>query len=573
MSRRALLAVLLALSAILYFVDLGGTSIWDANEAFYVETPREMIEAHDFVNPSFNYEPRFNKPVLSYWVVAAFYGALGVSVGVQRLPIALGALVLVACAFRLARAAAPGGHGSGAAALWAAAGLAASPRLLMFARRIFIDVWISAFMGLTLLCFALSERHPAHRRKYLLLMYVAVGLGTLTKGPEAILLPGLVFAVYLIVHGELRRVTQMRLPAGALIVAAIVVPWYALLYHQHGWTYIRAFFVGENLERYTTGAGFQQSRGVLFYLPVVFSDAFPWSFFLIAAAVVWWAGRRTRRDPHGARRIQTLLWIWIVAIVGFFSLSASKQDLYVLPIVPAVAALGGMAIASGLGAWAPRSTRPAAFAGSGDPASRAPGWVRWTASAIAIALVACGGAILYLFQAAGRVYALEGALAIGIAGVAGGVLSLAFAIGRRPAASLLAVLGTLAALNWTFVVRVLPDFERYKPVPELSDAILSRATSGATVAEYQVALPSFVYYLRRHVDMYQDEPSLARLLESGGPAYVVLTASAYDAIRPHVAARTCVLDRQATFDVKLIHVLRRQPPPELLLISNACGGG
>ena len=48
-----------------------------------------MIERGDFVSPTFNYQPRLNKPVLSYWIVAGFYKALGVSVGVQRIPIAL----------------------------------------------------------------------------------------------------------------------------------------------------------------------------------------------------------------------------------------------------------------------------------------------------------------------------------------------------------------------------------------------------------------------------------------------------------------------------------------------------
>ena len=59
-----------------------------------------------------------------------------------------------------------------------------SPRLLMFARRIFIDIYISMFMALTLLFFALSERYPARRRLFLVLMYVCVGLGVLTKGPD-----------------------------------------------------------------------------------------------------------------------------------------------------------------------------------------------------------------------------------------------------------------------------------------------------------------------------------------------------------------------------------------------------
>src|SRR3954469_10420038 len=100
-----MLLALLLLSAAVYFVALGNSAIWDANEAFYVETPREMLEARDLVNPTFNYEPRFNKPVLSYWIVATLYKAFGVSVGVQRFGIAVGAIVLIACAYMLARTA------------------------------------------------------------------------------------------------------------------------------------------------------------------------------------------------------------------------------------------------------------------------------------------------------------------------------------------------------------------------------------------------------------------------------------------------------------------------------------
>ena len=90
----------------------------------------------------------------------------------------------------------------------------------MFGRRIFIDIWITAFMSLTLVFFALSERYPERRRLFLVLMYVAVGLGVLTKGPVAIALPALAFPLYLLVQRELRRVGEMMIPLGALIVAA-----------------------------------------------------------------------------------------------------------------------------------------------------------------------------------------------------------------------------------------------------------------------------------------------------------------------------------------------------------------
>lgn len=540
MPRLAALPLLLALALGVYFVTLGAVSIWDANEAFYVETPREMLEAHDLINPSFNYLPRFNKPVLSYWIVAAFYKAFGVSVGVQRLPIALGALVIIACAFVLGRLAAGGRREAG---LWAAAGIAAAPRLVMFARRIFIDIWITAFMALTLTFFALSERDPQHRRRYLILMYASVGLGVLTKGPIAIALPGLAFALYLLRHRELGRIREMMLPLGTLIVLAIVLPWYIRLYLEHGSSHILSFLVSENLQRYTSGFGVRQKRGLGFYLPVVLSDSFPISVFLFAAAAVW---LRTRH------RVHTLLWCWIIAIVVFFSLSAGKQDLYIFPIVPAVAALGGAALALGLC----------------DPPGR--GWIRWTLVVTAVLLAVAGGVVWWLFETAGRVYQLRGAVAIGACAFGGGLAAAALALRRKAVASALVLLSTMIAVNYVFVLEVLPDFERYKPVPAISEILKPRLLPSDVVADYQVALPSLVYYLRRHVDEYFDEEPFVHAMLSNRRVYAVLSDDDFASLKPVIGARACVLYRRQTFDVKLKNVLSRQPLPELLLITNDC---
>ena len=60
-----------------------------------------MIERGDFVSPTFNYEPRLNKPILSYWIVGGFYRLFGISVGVQRLAIAVGAMGILAAAYFL----------------------------------------------------------------------------------------------------------------------------------------------------------------------------------------------------------------------------------------------------------------------------------------------------------------------------------------------------------------------------------------------------------------------------------------------------------------------------------------
>jgi 4-amino-4-deoxy-L-arabinose transferase-like glycosyltransferase len=554
MRSRAILPVLLALAICPYFIDLGGSSIWDANEAFYVETPREMMERGDYVNPTFNYEPRVNKPVLSYWIVAGFYHLFGVSPGVQRIPIAIGGLVLVAAAFFLARVAAPDGFAR-MASWWAAVGLAISPRLVMFARRIFIDIYISMFMALTLLFFALAERHPSRRRLFLLLMYVSVGLGMLTKGPIAALLPGLVFAIYLAIHGELGRIREMLVPTGALIVIAIVSPWYVALYLRSGWEPILSFLLGENVARYVEGVGVGADRPLWWYLPVVFSDSFPWSLLLIPAAVAWIAERRTHAAATPAFRIQTLLWLWIMVIVAFFSLSAGKQDLYIFPIVPAIVALGGIVIA--------RALDP-------HPFGAAPGTQVVTGVVGALMLI-LGAGFFALFHSTYAVYVLAGSAAVGTIGMVAGIATILLAVRNRLRQALLVVVSALVAVNWLFVLRVLPSFEAYKPAPGLAAVLQQRAGPDDLIVTYNVALPSLVYYLRRHTEVFYDHGPVLDLLESRRPLYLMLTSDDYErAIKPETRARLCRVSAQPTFDVKLRNVLARQRRPEVLLLTNKC---
>ena len=186
----------------------------------------------------------------------------------------------------------------------------------------------------------------------------------------------------------------MSIPLGVAIVLAIVVPWYAALYHRYGWTYITSFFVGENIDRYTTGLGVEPDRGLLFYAPVILSDSLPLSLYLIPAAIMWFVDRRSAIDAGS--RVRTLLWLWIVVIVGFFSLSAAKQDLYIFPIVPAMAALSGLAIARALGER------------SGGGAVRTA--VAWTSILVGAAFLATGTALVYLARTAGGAYALAGVM-------------------------------------------------------------------------------------------------------------------------------------------------------------------
>ncbi len=553
---RPLFIVLLLAAVAPFFVNLDDASIWDANEAYYVETPREMIERGDYVNPSFNYEPRFNKPVLSYWIVAGLYNLFGVSVGVERAAIAAMAVIMLVAVWFISRAASL----QPLAPMLATLGLAAGPRFFMFSRRIFVDVAVTAMMTLTLLFFVLAERYPSRRRLFLVLMYVSVGLGILTKGPVAAVIPFLVFLSYLAVHRQLGRLREMMIPAGALIALAIVAPWYVLLYLQHGWTYITEFFIGENVGRFTETIGVQ-ARGPFFYVPVLLSDTLPWSLCLPAVVMAWRADRKSGREPD-ALRIRTLLLLWIAVTVAFFSLSQTKQDLYIFPIVTAVAALGGD--------WVARVLRSVRL--QSDPGGSPEGGhydFRWTFTVFGIVMAVLGAAVLYLFSGDRTVY-VDGARASAMIAIVGGIVASILPWRRRYFATVACVLVVLIAFNWILAVRSLPDFERYKPVVPLSRIIEERAGADDVVAHLDVALPSMVYYLNRHIDIGMDPETLSQQLRSERRVFAVMPADRYEALKGLFGVETCIVGRHHTSDIRLRSLLERQPPPEVFVISNRC---
>jgi len=116
----------------------------------------------------------------------------------------------------------------------------------------------------------------------------------------------------------------------------------------------------------------------------------------------------------------------------------------------------------------------------------------------------------------------------------------------------------------------LPDFERYKPVPPLADVIARRAGPDDVVAHFDVALPSMVFYLRRHIDIEFDSDVFAKMLHSDRRVFAVLAADRYDALKGLLGVETCVLARHATADIRLRTLIERQAPPEILVITNRC---
>ena len=128
----------------------------------------------------------------------------------------------------------------------------------------------------------------------------------------------------------------------------------------------------------------------------------------------------------------------------------------------------------------------------------------------------------------------------------------------------------LTIMNWLIVVKVLPDFERYKPSPVLSDFLRPIAAPDDVIATYNVNTPSMVYYLRRHVDIYYDPEKFVAVVKGQKRMYGVVSESDYELLKEQIGAGSCVLHRVPTFEVKLRDVLAREPLPQLFVITNRC---
>ena len=544
MTPRHTLRALLVASAILLFVDLGGSSIWDANEAFYVETPRQMVLTGDYVTPVFNGVERLNKPVLSYWVVAGFYKVLGVSVTTERIAIALGTLMLIAATFVIGRTVGNTDTGVVAALI-----IASAPRVMLWSRRIFIDIYLASFLAVALMGLVLARANPQRRRRYLIVMYAGLGLAMLTKGPVALVLPGLVLCVFLLWVRQFSELKKMMVPVGLLIIAGIVVPWYAMLYHQHGWQPIRDFFIGENLDRYRETYGVQH-RTAWFYLPVLLTDLSPWALFLPAGL---WAAWRTKDSQ------MRLLMVWIAAFVGVLTFSSTKQDLYIFPIVPAVAVIvASLVVRQSEGLDDLKGIRTLMRVGGGVTAAM---------------LIVVGGGFVWLAGVAHLIPDITQLAVVGVVLALGGMAAAVCVARARLWPMVIALAVTAVVANWLLVTTVMRPFERFKPVPPISAWLNAHAPAATVVAHYKSPLPSLTYYLGRPITGVFDLPTMTRLVDQQPALYVVLQPHEFDELSHATLAPLCILDKRSVplFDAKLSEILSKTVPQIWLVgIKAAC---
>jgi 4-amino-4-deoxy-L-arabinose transferase-like glycosyltransferase len=312
----AAMPVLLAFVIFLgFFYNLGGFPLFDVDEGAFSEATREMLERRDYLTTYLNGNLRFDKPILVYWLQAISVALLGPGEFAFRLPSALASVGWVAAILIFARQQADRATGF-AAALIAATTLG----LCVIGRAATADALLNLFLVLAMFDIYRYVEKPLAKYRYRAYLWMA--LGTLTKGPVALLIPFAVSAIAFALQGKFRLWRKAATdPIGWAILLVVAGPWYLLEYLEQGNAFIAGFFMRHNVERFMEPLQ-GHSGNVLYYLPAALALLLPYTglFIRILPTV-----RKMRGKP-----LDTFLWSWFLFVLVFFTFAGTKLPHYLV---------------------------------------------------------------------------------------------------------------------------------------------------------------------------------------------------------------------------------------------------
>jgi len=310
----------------LYLYDLSAAGMLGPDEPRYAAIGREMARSGDWITPRLWGQPWFEKPVLLYWMSGcAFRLGFGADLA-PRLPVALLTLAFLAFYWWILRR-----EFGLRAASFATAILATSAAWLGFGQVGVTDMPLAAtFSAAILLALPWVARGDP---RYLPAASASLGFAVLAKSlvPLVLAFPLAAWWILRRRKGASQSRRPVRWPAVVLPFLAVVLPWHILCYLRNGRGFLETLFVQHQFGRFVSGA-LQHVQPWWFYLPVLAGFVVPWTALvpLLFRTAVW-------RDPR-----RRLLLVSLLFGLLFFSAATNKLPGYILPLLPAAAALLGV---------------------------------------------------------------------------------------------------------------------------------------------------------------------------------------------------------------------------------------
>jgi 4-amino-4-deoxy-L-arabinose transferase-like glycosyltransferase len=319
--------LLLGLCAVLYFPYLGNTPFFDKGEPREALAVQDIVQRGEWLFPLKRATAVPSKPPLFHWSAALISEMTGhLNEITIRFPSALYATLGVLLIFLLGRKL----YGP-AVALLAGAVLATTMVYSDQALSARVDMTLCFFLTLSLILFYSLYRGFLIHPLWYFTFYFVVGIGTLAKGPLGILLPGLVIAGFLVLRRRWDLVIKFAFHPGVVLTLLLAAGWYGLAISRAGEGFVDRQLLQENLKRFFGGSG--HSHPIYYYFPYLFSLGLPWSLFL--PFLLWDLFTKSSYGSDDRLFFKT----WFLIMFVFFSLSAGKRPVYLLPLYPPLSLL------------------------------------------------------------------------------------------------------------------------------------------------------------------------------------------------------------------------------------------
>jgi 4-amino-4-deoxy-L-arabinose transferase-like glycosyltransferase len=341
---RDMLVLAVACTAV-YLVSAGHPVL--GSSARYYEAAREMRQLGAWSVPHLQYTPYGEKPPLVYWL-GAIARSFGSGPRAASLPSLLATIVALWSTWALGVA-----IGSRALGLGAALFLLGTTFVQAMAGVLIPDTILTATTAIAWWTFWEWERSERTTWRRLIAFYASIGVGWMTKGPVALLLPAVGIALYTLLTdgwtGPFRCLWRMRPLIGLAIVVAINLPWTLMWWHRDP-RLLEFFYLRINLDSFLHG-NYNHLRSWWYYGPVLIGSLIPFVLFALPVlAAQWWLDlRHIRGRAHGsvdsADRAHRYLTGCTLGPLLLLSASSAKLGTYLMPIIPPVALLLAMRIA------------------------------------------------------------------------------------------------------------------------------------------------------------------------------------------------------------------------------------
>ena len=318
MQRKTYYALYFALAGAMFFLPfLGGVHLFDWDEINFAEISREMVVLGEYVRVYINFEPFWEKPPLFFWLQAMAMSVFGIGEYAARFPNAVCGMITLPLLFHLGSRL----YNQRMGLLWAGAYLGSVLSFLYFKSGI-IDPWFNLFIFLGLYFFILGYwkrrevpgiQLPYAQWAYFIASGAAVGLGVLTKGPVAYLIPVLCMAAYWASQGFRMYVHLPQFLVFSGSVLAVASLWYSFFFADN----FQEFIAYQYRLLSTPDAGHGGFPG--YHFVVLLIGCFPASVFAVQAFF-----DRQPRDSGAQQDFRKWMKILFWTVLILFSVVRSK---------------------------------------------------------------------------------------------------------------------------------------------------------------------------------------------------------------------------------------------------------